>query len=155
MPDHRGRRRSPARLIAPIALLICAVAFASVVLSSPAVDSDETGGVGRVRGLALSERLDADGRRLELGRPGLRVGRVDREHVRLDLVGEMQRHEEEAGAQTERQAGRRRRNYTVQTGDTLGAIAEKTGVSVERLLVLNPELDPQALVAGQRIRLRE
>jgi hypothetical protein len=28
-------------------------------------------------------------------------------------------------------------------------------VSVERLLVLNPELDPQALVAGQRIRLRE
>jgi LysM repeat protein len=58
-------------------------------------------------------------------------------------------------AQTERQARRTRRNYTVKTGDTLGAIAEQTGVSVERLLVLNPELDPQALVAGQRIKLRE
>lgn len=114
MPDHRGRRRSPARLIAPIALLICAVAFASVVFSSPAVDSDETGGAG------TTERTTTN-----------------------------------PPAQTERQAGRRRRNYTVQTGDTLGAIAEKTGVSVERLLVLNPELDPQALVAGQRIRLRE
>lgn len=112
MPDHR-RRPSPARLIAPIALLICAVAFASVVLSSPAVDGDETGGAG------TTERTTTN-----------------------------------PPTQTERQAGRRR-NYTVQTGDTLGAIAEKTGVSVERLLVLNPELDPQALVAGQRIRLRE
>jgi Tfp pilus assembly protein FimV len=58
-------------------------------------------------------------------------------------------------AENDRQARRRRRNYTVKAGDTLGAIAEQTGVSVERLLVLNPELDPQALVAGQRIRLRE
>ena len=45
--------------------------------------------------------------------------------------------------------------YTVKTGDTLGGIAEKTGVSVERLQELNPELDPQALVAGQKIKLRE
>lgn len=48
-----------------------------------------------------------------------------------------------------------RRRYTIKAGDTLGAIAEKTGVSVETLQRLNPELDPQALVAGQRIRLRE
>ncbi len=46
-------------------------------------------------------------------------------------------------------------SYTVKTGDTLGAIAEQTGVSVERLQELNPELDPQALVSGQRIKLRE
>ena len=48
-----------------------------------------------------------------------------------------------------------RARYTIKTGDTLGAIAEKTGVPVERLEELNPELDPQALVAGQRIKLRE
>jgi LysM repeat protein len=45
--------------------------------------------------------------------------------------------------------------YTVKTGDTLGAIAEQTGVSVERLQELNPQLDPQALVSGQMITLRE
>jgi LysM repeat protein len=50
---------------------------------------------------------------------------------------------------------RRRASYTVKTGDTLGAIAEKTGVTVARLQELNPLLDPQALVAGQKIKLRE
>lgn len=45
--------------------------------------------------------------------------------------------------------------YTVEVGDTLGAIAEETGVAVERIEELNPELDPQALVAGQEIQLRE
>ena len=47
------------------------------------------------------------------------------------------------------------RTYVVRTGDTLGSIAEKTGVSVEKLQELNPELDPQALVSGQKIKLRE
>ena len=42
-----------------------------------------------------------------------------------------------------------------QGGDTLAGIAEKTGVTVERLQELNPDLDPQALVAGQKIKLRE
>ena len=45
--------------------------------------------------------------------------------------------------------------YVVKTGDTLGSIAEKTGVPVEKLQELNPELDPQALVSGQKIKLRE
>jgi LysM repeat protein len=45
--------------------------------------------------------------------------------------------------------------YTVQEGDTLGAIAEKTGVSVETIELLNPEVDPQALIAGQKLKLRE
>ena len=45
--------------------------------------------------------------------------------------------------------------YTVKAGDTLGGIAETTGVAVEQLLALNPDLDPQALVAGQKIKLRE
>ena len=45
--------------------------------------------------------------------------------------------------------------YTVKVNDTLGGIAEETGVSVETLLELNPDLDPQALVSGQKIKLRE
>src|SRR5437867_2263774 len=45
--------------------------------------------------------------------------------------------------------------YTVKTGDTLAAIAEKVGIPVEKLLELNPDLDPQALVSGQKIKLRE
>jgi LysM repeat protein len=45
--------------------------------------------------------------------------------------------------------------YTVKVGDTLGSIAETTGVPVEKLLELNPDLDPQALVSGQKIKLRE
>jgi LysM repeat protein len=50
---------------------------------------------------------------------------------------------------------RRRASYTIEAGDTLGAISERTGVPVETLQQLNPELDPQALIAGQKIKLRE
>jgi LysM repeat protein len=46
-------------------------------------------------------------------------------------------------------------NYTVKTGDTLAGIAETVGVPVDRMLELNPDLDPQALVSGQKIKLRE
>jgi teichoic acid transport system ATP-binding protein len=44
--------------------------------------------------------------------------------------------------------------YTVKTGDTLGSISEKTGVGVEQLQELNPQLDPQALVSGQKLKIR-
>ena len=46
-------------------------------------------------------------------------------------------------------------SYTVKVNDTLGGIAEETGVPVETLLELNPDLDPQAFVSGQKIKLRE
>jgi Tfp pilus assembly protein FimV len=45
------------------------------------------------------------------------------------------------------------RFYTVRSGDTLNSIAAKTAVSVDTLLQLNPSLDPQGLVNGQRLRL--
>ena len=45
--------------------------------------------------------------------------------------------------------------YPVKTGDTLAGIAEEVGVPVARLQELNPALDPQALVSGQKIRIRE
>jgi LysM repeat protein len=43
----------------------------------------------------------------------------------------------------------------VKLNDTLGLISEKTGVPVERIEALNPELDPQNLIVGQKIKLRE
>ena len=47
------------------------------------------------------------------------------------------------------------RRYTVKAGDTPSSIADKTGVPLEQILRLNPDLDPQTLAPGQRITLRE
>jgi LysM repeat protein len=63
-------------------------------------------------------------------------------------------------ARQRRRARARQRNpsearfYTVRAGDTLVLIAGRTGVSLAELRTLNPSLDPQGLVTGQRIRLR-
>ncbi|HET7573882.1 MAG TPA: LysM domain-containing protein, partial [Solirubrobacterales bacterium] len=46
------------------------------------------------------------------------------------------------------------KTYVVQTGDTLTAIAHETGVPVAEILALNPEVDPQILIAGQTLKLR-
>ena len=60
-----------------------------------------------------------------------------------------------SGPARPRKGARERSTYTVKPRDTLGGIAERTGVDVETIQELNPQLDPQALVAGQKIRLRE
>jgi LysM repeat protein len=52
------------------------------------------------------------------------------------------------------QPGGHARTYTVQSGDTLGSIASKTGTSVARLEQLNPGIDPTALRSGQTIRVQ-
>jgi hypothetical protein len=44
--------------------------------------------------------------------------------------------------------------YIVQSGDTLTAIASETGVSVAELQELNPDVDPQLLSTGERLKLR-
>jgi LysM repeat protein len=43
--------------------------------------------------------------------------------------------------------------YVVKAGDTLTVIADKTGVSLDEILQLNPEVDPNALQTGQRLKL--
>jgi LysM repeat protein len=111
MPDDA--RSSPARLLAPVALVVVALAFLAIVFTSGSGGDD--------------------------GNAPEQAGRRD--------AGQRER------TTTERRP--RRSVYTVKVGDTLGSIAETTGVPVERLLELNPELDPQALVSGQKIRLRE
>jgi LysM repeat protein len=44
--------------------------------------------------------------------------------------------------------------YVVQNGDTLTSIAHKTGVPVARILELNPGVDPQILISGEKLKLR-
>ncbi|MBN8870453.1 MAG: LysM peptidoglycan-binding domain-containing protein [Solirubrobacterales bacterium] len=48
----------------------------------------------------------------------------------------------------------KKKKYEVAEGDTLTTISNKTGISVERLEKLNPDLDPQALQVGQELKLR-
>ena len=45
------------------------------------------------------------------------------------------------------------RFHIVRGGDTLATIAEANGTTVERLLELNPGIDPVALPVGSRIRV--
>jgi LysM repeat protein len=53
-------------------------------------------------------------------------------------------------------AGRRalhRGVWIVHPGDTLGKISLKTGIPVDTLVQLNPDVDPQTLLQGQQIKL--
>ncbi|MGA9858373.1 MAG: LysM domain-containing protein [Solirubrobacteraceae bacterium] len=51
---------------------------------------------------------------------------------------------------------RLQRIYVVRAGDTLSAIAARTGVPVSQITTLNPSLanSPNSLQTGQRLRLR-
>ena len=114
--DHR--RRSPARLLAPIALVAFVFALFAVIVGSDA--PDDSGG---------SNGSDESSQQTDT----------------------------RTGTETTADDGTRPSAtfYTVKTGDTLAGIADSVGVSVDDLLELNPALDPQTLVSGQKIRLRE
>jgi LysM repeat protein len=103
-------RRSPARFLAPLALVAFCFALYMVVQASQ-TNSDGEGTPNRATGAQPT-----------------------------------------ATATPER---RGRRRYTVKEGDTPSSIAEETGVPLEDILRLNPDLDPQTLRPGQRIRLRQ
>ena len=113
MPD--GAHRSRARLLAPMALVACALALLAVLAGSEVGGGDS--GEGSDEASQTTPRRTTTTRTRERPAP--------------------------------------RTTYTVKTGDTLGSIAESTDIDVETLQELNPELDPQALVSGQRIKLRE
>ena len=50
---------------------------------------------------------------------------------------------------------RKRKTYTVRSGDTPSGIAEEHGISLDTLMELNPNLDAQTLAPGQRVKLSE
>lgn len=45
--------------------------------------------------------------------------------------------------------------YTVKSGDNLGQIAKKNGVSVDSIVKLNPGLKPNAIKVGQKIKIKK
>jgi LysM repeat protein len=118
-------RRSPLRFLAPVAILGFGLALLLIVSSSDEGDSTGTP--------SASEReKDRD-----LGTDSRKARR------------------ERRNAEANGSGGLPTRTYTVKAGDTLGSISEKTGIPVEKLQELNPQLDPQQLVSGQKIKLRE
>jgi len=109
--------RSPARFLAPLALVAFGIALFMVVTSSTEPDGgDDPDRPTETRPAATEE--GADGEEQEPERKGPR-------------------------------------RYTVKPGDTPSSIAEETGVALEDILRLNPDLDPQTLSPGQRIKLRQ
>jgi LysM repeat protein len=118
-------RRSPLRFLAPVALVIFGLALLTIVSTSNGGDENDEP--------SASEREKAR----DLGAAERRERRARR------------------NAETEAGGGLPTKTYTVKSGDTLGSISEKTGIPVEKLQELNPELDPQQLVSGQKIKLRE
>jgi LysM repeat protein len=51
-------------------------------------------------------------------------------------------------------ARREAQYYVVRPGDTLSGIATRTGISLTTLEQLNPNISPNALQTGERLRLR-
>ena len=118
-------RRTPARVLAPLAIVAFGLALLFIVASAGGGDDEPSKGTA-----TQQEQRD-----LELAKERRRRQKAaDREDAPTKLPQDV---------------------YVVKTGDTLGSIAEKTGIPVEKLQELNPELDPQALVSGQKIKLRE
>jgi len=109
--------RSPARWLAPLALLACALAVYLIVHNG--LNSGSAGGAS-TQARPAAQKAAAKGK----ARHGARRRRASR------------------------------RRYTVQPGDTLSAIADKTGVPLARIQQLNPTLDSQSLQTGQKVKLR-
>ena len=119
--DQRTRR-SPARFLAPLALIAVVVAFAAVV----------TGGGndgGSSKGSSTSSQATAPA--------------TSKKSSTTTKT-----------AAAKAKSTTSRRTYTVKVGDTLGGIADKVGIPLEKLQELNPDVDSHAMVAGQKIRLR-
>jgi LysM repeat protein len=113
------RRRSPARWLAPLALVACAVAVYSVV-NATLLSDDEPAATSSATKSSTSSKSGTTSKR---------------------------------SSSSKRRASRRRRTYTVKAGDTLSSIAEKTGLSLQRIEDLNPKLDSNSLQTGQRVKL--
>ena len=105
--------RSPARFIAPLALVAFALALFIVVSSTTKDDA---------------------------GTPGARDAGQPAQTTATPTGGRKRRKEP--------------RSYTVKSGDTPSGIAEKVNVPLDTILELNPDLDPQALAPGTKIKLR-
>ena len=53
-----------------------------------------------------------------------------------------------------KKSSKKAKTYTVKSGDTPSGIAVKVDVPLDQILELNPDLDPQTLTPGTKIKLR-
>lgn len=120
-----ARRSATARVLAPVALL-GALAAVLVVIGS--------GGGSGANGGAASTPSPVTGSATTTGE--------------TTSTGELTTTVPEPGPE------RGPRFYTVREGDVLSSIADRTGVGLDRIEKLNPDLDAQTLQTGQRIKLR-
>ena len=113
-------RKSPARFLAPLALMIVIIAFLAIVTSG--------GGSSSTSDTTSSPTTAATTAKTTTSKSTT------------------------TAAKKKPTAGKR--FYTVQAGDTLGAIASKTGIPLATIQSLNPDVDPHAMTTGQKIRLK-
>lgn len=64
-------------------------------------------------------------------------------------------HKNQAHTEQQKKPRTTKKKYVVQSGDTLTSIAHKTGIPVAELQALNPEVDPQILIAGETLKLQK
>jgi LysM repeat protein len=114
-----AERRSPLRILAPVALIIFGLALLLIISSA-------SGGGG---GGATSSTSAEKTRDLGTGATKSTRKKSSRDKLPKSV-------------------------YIVKSGDTLGSISQKVGVSVAKLQELNPNLDQFSLVAGQKIKIR-
>jgi LysM repeat protein len=104
--------RSPARFIAPLALVAFALALVIVVSNTTGDGGGETGAQGTSAPAEATPTPKAQKKK------------------------------------------RTRKTYTIKAGDTPSGISVKVGVPLDRIYELNPDLDPQTLTPGTKIKLR-
>jgi LysM repeat protein len=125
------------RMLAPISLVAFAVVFLIVIVSSLSGGSE-----------SKSKGASASAQQTSKQTHRARRTRTSSSTGTTGATGA-------TGASGATGAFANRRFYVVRAGDTLVVIAERTGVPIEDLLSLNPSIDPQGLVTGQRVKLRE
>jgi LysM repeat protein len=104
--------RSPARFLAPLALVVFALALFVVVSNTTKDDGGKTGAQSTSEPASATPTPKAEKKR------------------------------------------KTKKTYTVKAGDTPSGIAVKVDVPLDQILELNPDLDPQTLTPGTKIKLR-
>lgn len=120
--------RSPGRWLGPLALLAALVA---VFVIFNATTGDEEPAQTARQTSTDAKKKDGDGKKSTTGKEEASGG----------------------GATTATTPKSGKKTYTVRPGDTLAGIAESTGVSIEEIQELNPDVDSNSLSIGQELRL--
>lgn len=141
-----GQSSGLLRALAPIALVVFGIVFLIVVFSSlssgppePTTPVDLGAGQSKVKKIKTADTVTS-------------ASATDTETT----TDEFGTSTDEFGTDTTGTAlSTTKATYTVKPGDTLEGISAKTGVSVDELRTMNPDVDPQALVSGSKLTITE